>query len=69
MNPIGYHYYFANRMKPSAASRKHDAVPENPSAVADAGRDHDMALGVLLMTLVVGLPVLLVAIFTLLFRV
>lgn len=66
MNPIGYHHYLASR------AERLDPNPRSGEAARSitdtAGRNHDMALGVLLMTIVAGLPVLLVAMFLLLFR-
>ncbi len=64
MNPIGY--YYSTRNHPDRTPPAKGAA--TASIVDRAGRDHDMAMGVLLMTTVVGVPILLTAIFLLLFR-
>lgn len=68
MNPIGYRFYMtapSNGPRPDAATA---AMARSP-AFARAKHERDTALGVLLMTIIAGVPVLIVAVFLLLFKI
>ena len=66
MNPIGYHYYLANRAK--RPNRDRSTQPSSPRSITAPSRNRDMALGVLLMTIIAAVPVLITAVFLLLFK-
>ena len=67
MNPIGYHYYLARRAK-RLGRDSGSAPPPSPRSITDPSRNHDMALGVLLMTVIAAVPVLITAVFLLVFK-
>ena len=68
MTPIGYYYYVANWPQPLDLRLGRDRKLPERSAIDTAGHDHDMALGVLLMTVVAAVPVLPTSVFLLLFK-
>ena len=68
MNPIGYYYYLATWPEPLDRRPARDRTPPKRSAIDTAGHNHDMALGIFLMTVVSAVPVLLTSVFLLLFK-
>ena len=68
MNPIGYHYYLTSRAQRLHAKSPAGARANERSITDTAGHNNDMALGVLLMTIVAAVPVLITAVFLLVFK-
>ena len=68
MDAIGYYYYLAAWPQPLDRRPGRDRTPSERSAIDTAGHNHDLALGIFLMTVVSAVPVLLTSVFLLLFK-
>ncbi len=68
MSPIGYYYYVASRLpRPDTSAPAGNRSPQR-SVIDTAAHNHDVALGVLLMTIVAAVPVLLTGVFLFVFK-
>ena len=69
MSPIGHYYYFVGRLPRPDVKTSAGSPGSHRSIIDTAARNHDVALGILLMTIVTAVPVLLTAMFLLVFKV
>ena len=65
---MGYHYYFTGLRRTADKSGRDVEEPSKPS-ITDTRSDRNLASGILLMSIVMSVPVIITALFILLFRV